>query len=219
MEKKKWQLAIYDFNGTLINDGVLAYRCVEHIFKTLRPDIAPPTFEEYKNEITSNFTKFYYDHGILESVSGEDMNRIRVPFYETHSNEIRLNDGAKALLEFCVKNQMRNAMVSASPENVRKMLKQFKILHLFEDIAVGVTSKTEALTATLDFFGTKAEDAFYLDDTFSGLSSAKKLGMGTVGFTEGYNSEARIRAAKPDFVVNSLAHVIKILENQRRGVN
>lgn len=211
--KPRWQLAIYDFNGTLINDGVLAHKCVEHIFKTLRPDISPPTYEEYKNEITSNFTQFYYDHGIPETVSGDEMNAIRTPYYEAHQTELCLNEGASKLLMQCWLFGIPNAIVSASPEDVPAMLRKFDVLYLFDKIRLKAWPKDEALIETLDYFGVKAEDTFYLDDTFDGISSARNLGMGTVGFTRGYNSRARILAAKPDFIVDSLYEVIDILKN------
>ena len=148
-------------------------------------------------------------------MSGDALNALRTPYYGAHGSEIQLNDGAFELLQFCSHAGMQNAMVSASPEDVVSMLKQFEVLQFFEKITLCGRKKDEALVETLDHFGVKAEDAFYIDDTFSGLSSALNIGMGAIGFTDGYNSETRIRAAKPDFMVHSLHDVIPILVGQQ----
>ncbi len=210
--RMRWQLAVYDFNGTLINDALICYDSVKHIFRTLVPHVPPPTFEEYKNEITADFPEFYYAHGVPTHISGNEMNAVRAPYYRARVGEIRLHDGARELLQFCRTAGIPNAIVSASPENVGEMLLQFGVFHLFGAIRAGTRHKEDTLIETLEEFGIKAEDAFYLDDTLSGLTAAKDLGMGTIGFTGGFNSEERISAAKPDFIVSSLHNVIAILQ-------
>jgi HAD superfamily hydrolase (TIGR01509 family) len=209
------RLAIYDWNGTLFNDLPVAYSAMEYIFHTLVPRLRPPTLEEYRNGITSNFTDFYYRYGIPKTVSGDELNRLRTSHYVKLAANAALNDGAEELLRKCRSIGLKNAMVSASPEDVEKALARFGILHLFDKIRLKAWPKGAALVETVGYFGVAAEEAFYIDDTYDGLRAAKNLGIVAIGFTGGYCSRERILAAQPDYVVDSLREVITILNSIR----
>ncbi|MEK9180126.1 MAG: HAD family hydrolase [Patescibacteria group bacterium] len=209
----RFRLAIFDWNGTLLNDLPAAYGAVVHIFQTVSPNLEPPTLEEYCNEITSKFMDFYYAHGIPTSVSGDDLNNIRKPYYEEHSRTAKLNDGAREFLARCQELGLKNAMVSASPEDVEKTLAEFGVANLFDKIRLKAWPKDAALRETVEYFGIRPEEAFYVDDTFDGITSAKNLGLWTIGFTGGYNTRERILAARPNYAVDSLRHAIAILNS------
>src|SRR3989344_2766225 len=94
--------------------------------------------------------------------------------------------GARELLSLARIRGLKNAMVSASPEDVENALSQFGLLYLFDKIRLKAWPKNTALIETLQFFNVDPEEAFYLVDSFDGLSIAKGLGIKTIGFTGGY---------------------------------
>ncbi len=194
----KFELAIFDWNGTLLNDLPIAYQSVIKIFNEF--SLPAPSLEEYKNEITADFMKFYHYHGIPAYVTPELLNSIRVKYFEAHWTEPGLHPGAKDLIEFCKYLGLQTAIVSAEIADVLdKRLSGFGIFPFIDRITGSAYDKPKALTETLDFFGIQSEKAFYLDDTFDGLMAAKSVGITAIGFCNGYNSYERIMRAKPDF--------------------
>src|SRR3989344_8317068 len=66
----KIEAVIFDWNGTLHDDlEWLAYRSVVKIFETY--NLSPPTLDEYRQEITADFMKFYYKQGFAHNFSGQ----------------------------------------------------------------------------------------------------------------------------------------------------
>ncbi len=209
-----WKLAVFDNDGTLVDTLTVAFNAVLTIFGTFAPDTEPPTLDDYRKEIIADFKYFYYKHGIPETVSPDQMDAVRVSYFQAHKNEIVPFPGMCELLMLCNASGMQIAIVSASPENLEKDFAKYGVNHLINRIRSTARDKEEALVETLDFFGVKAENAFYCDDTFDGLMAAKNLGLGMIGVTHGYNSREKILLAQPDknFVADSLYDVTKIIE-------
>ena len=207
------RLALFDWNGTSLNDLDLVYGSVRAIFAHYH--VSPPPLEAYQAKITSNFVKFYHDHGIPESVSGDDMNSIRRQHFIKNKNTARLNPGLVEIIETLRKNGLRTGIVSAEIAGyLQERLSEFSITHLFDRVRDGAYNKTEAFVETLDFFGVKAEESFYVDDTFDGITAAKNLGIKAIGFahSRSYNSQERIAAAKPDRVITTLFEIPALVE-------
>jgi len=200
----RYKLAVFGWNGTIPNDVRVAYGAAIQIFKTFAPHLPMPTFQEYRNDGSLDF---YHSHGIPKTVTLDDMYATWTPYYNAHLNEIELHDSARELLILCKFKAMKNALVSAAPEIAESHLAHFGIGYLFDMITFNARAKDEALVQTLDHFGVRAEDAFYLNDTAEGLLDAKKLGMDTIGFTGGFNNRRRILSAGPTYIVDSLKEI------------
>ena len=202
----RYKLAVYDWNGTIMNDFLAGYANVVVTFKTFAKHLPIPTAEEYRNE---DSPAFYYNHGIPRSITLDDMERIWAPQYNRRfwRGEINPHDGAVELLTFCKANDVPNAIVSSAPGDALNHLVNLEMGRFFEKVIFSAHPKGDALVETLDFFGVKAEDAFYLDDTRDGLAQAKHLGMATIGFTGGFNNKERLLLAEPTFIVDSLREV------------
>lgn len=197
-KRMKLKLAIFDWNGTLLNDLPIVYGSVKEIFS--RHNLPAPTLEQYRDEITVKFMDFYYNHGFPRDTKPEALNAIRKEYLQEHWREAELHDGAEDLLELSKSLGMHVAIVSGEmTELLEKRLQELNLHHLIDHVAGQAYNKEEVLISTLDRFGTKAENAFYLDDTYDGLMAAKHAGLITIGFQSGYNSKERLLLAEPDF--------------------
>lgn len=192
-------LVIVDWNGTSYNDlKNTVYPSIRHIFRSFGKK--PPSLEIYRREITADFMNFYWDHGIPKDITGVHLNELRKRFFETRWHAGKLRKGFTKLLELCKDQKILTAMVSAEAGKIlERRLHDFQIKHFFEEVIGDAKDKKRALLAVLDRCGIASEEAAYVDDTFDGITSAKELGIQTIGFTAGYNSKRRIFAAKPDF--------------------
>ncbi|MDI6734208.1 MAG: HAD-IA family hydrolase [Patescibacteria group bacterium] len=214
----KWNLIIFDWNGTALNDLPLVYGSVCSIFKTY--GVKPPTLKTYREEITADFMKFYRHYGIPKTASHNDLNKLRARYFEKNWNKAKLRPGVKLFLEQLDKiPDFQTAIVSAEiTEVLSQRLCGFNIIvSLLDKIIGNAWDKEKALLDTIDTLGVKTENAVYVDDTFDGLTAAKNLGIHTIGFTAGYNTKKRILAAKPDFPnskfpnINNFRQIAKII--------
>jgi phosphoglycolate phosphatase-like HAD superfamily hydrolase len=106
----------------------------------------------------------------------------------------------KELLEWCRSRGIHTAIVSGEIAEVLAARCESLSLHsLINHIQGGVSKKEVALKKTLRHFNLLPQHAVYVDDTYDGLSSALRVGTLTVGFTNGYGSFEKIRAANPHF--------------------
>lgn len=207
----RWKLAILDWNGTCLNDLPVVYKSVVAIFRHY--GLEPPTLEQYRREITADYMKFYHKHGIPARVTGSDLKKIRVRVFREYWAKVKLRRDVFPLIRGLRRIKIKTTIVSAEyPSVLAERLAQFKIVSLLDCARAGAWPKDKALREMISRFNLKPDAAFYVDDTFDGIKSAKSVGLTTFGFTKGYNSRRRIQAAKPDFVVNSLKEVLMIIE-------
>ena len=210
------ELAIFDWNGTLLDDLTVVYESVVEIFRTYV--IPAPTLEQYRNEIQSDFMKFYFDHGFPKETRRDDLNAIRKRYLQEHGHRARLRPNVKELLELCRKLRIHTAIVSGEKEDVLlERLDQFQLLPLLNEVRGNSWEKERVLEEVVNRFRIPAQRAFYLDDSVDGLQAAKNLGIVTIGFTSGYYPKERILSVKPNFPnrqfpeVDSLEEVMRIV--------
>lgn len=211
---RRWKLAVFDWNGTLLNDLPIVYDSVIEIFK--RYGLPAPTLEEYRSEIKADFMKFYHAHGMPAEVTGDDLNKIRKEYLTAHRSESTLQNSTLTMLFSCKNAGLSRAIVSAQvPELLSQELVRFGIANVFDNVRGGAwPKKEEALLEVMKKFDVRPYEAFYVDDTFDGIASAKNVGMATFGYTGGYNPRPRILEANPNWVIDDLSEIVPILRKE-----
>lgn len=213
-------LAICDWNGTILDDLGLVYASIEIIFK--KYNIPVPSLAAYQNEITVDFMKFYYTHGIPSSVTSADTNAIRQSYFEKRWDEACLQRNAIEFFVLLEQLHLFTGIVSAEIDVIlKKRLEQFEIAPYFDKVIGGVENKEKALRDMLNEFNFLPEEAVYVDDTYDGLKAAKNVGILPIGVTHGYHACERIRVAQPDerYVGNSFHDIQRIIEREVRNRN
>ncbi|MDO8536883.1 MAG: HAD hydrolase-like protein [bacterium] len=217
MRECRWRLGMFDWDGTLWNSIDLAYRRPLDVCRQC--GIKPLPFEVWRDVPTSDFIKVGSIKGLPKGATPEKIWKMGKKYFNARWKTVPFYPGAGKLIRLCMKLAISRAIVSGQDQGIIvKALRKsdFNNSGWINNIRGEVRDKENVLVETLDYWGEKAEDAFYLDDTHEGLVAARRLGITAIGITHGLNSERLIRKARPDFVVNSLYDVIKILENGRR---
>lgn len=210
----RFKLRIFDWNATLLDDLKLNYFCLERIFETFAPNVTPPTREAHRHEMNhSNILEFFYRNGIPRSVTRQDMGKVRHEHYDQNIVQAKLYGGAEDLLRFCKKAEGSNAIVSGSTDDVPHHLNVLGVSDFFAKTLFSVTEKSKAIARLLEEFGVAPQDAFYLDDTYMGISEAKEVGLTTIGITHGCDSREKLEAADPTRIVDSLGELLTLLKN------
>jgi len=211
-----WEIAICDWNGTLLNDLPLVYGSVRNIFKNFK--LNPPSLETYRSEIGTDFLKFYRKYGIPVDTEPELLNSIRKKFFEDNGKNTDLSDGAQTLLDSFRRLDLKIGIVSGEATNyLDGRLKQFGIREYFDFVYDGVKNKEQKFQEITNIYEIPPEKMFYIDDSFDGISGAKKIGLETFGFIhEGsYNTAEMIQTAEPNYIISSLREVIPIISKNK----
>ena len=209
----RFELAIFDWNGTLFNDLSMLYKAIVAIFKHYR--CKPPTLEECRDGLSHNWIEFYRKCGLPKSVTPEELREFRRNFVNNNWKGIGLFRDAKSAIVGCLKMKMKLAIVSAEQADfLLSRLSHHQLLSSFSEVLSQSYDKKSAFLKVLKKLSIPAEKAFYVDDTADGILEAKEAGLATFGMTRGYNSPERIRAAKPTYVIDTLDEMVKILESE-----
>jgi phosphoglycolate phosphatase-like HAD superfamily hydrolase len=207
------KLLISDWDGTLLNSLPVYYGAVVKIFQDF--GVEPPTLNDYRDNITPDFMQFYWNRGIPHHATGMDLNLIRSAYFEENWNSVALHPGAKELFLYARGIGFEIFLATAETYEIgNRRLREFGVRDLIRGWARGGNARYHDIADILAFYGgEQPEKVWYIDDTASGLEAAKSNDptMHTIGFTQGFNSPAMIRAAKPDHISDSLFEIPHIL--------
>lgn len=207
---------VFDFNGTLFDDLRVAYGSVQEIFRTY--GVPCPTIDQYRQEISADYMKFYYDYGIPVTKIDDDVNAIRNRYYQNNGGSAQVRQDVKKTLVGLSSLDIRLAIVSAesSVNLYRQLIRAGDIQRFFDFIkpdAWGAKGKEQALLQAAEIFGINPHEMIYVDDSVDGLNSAKNLGVIPVAFANptGYHSEQRLKIVS-ELRIQEIGEIINMIE-------
>lgn len=199
---------LFDLDGTLTDTDALHFEAYRRLLAPLGKTI---TYDDYRHRIMGAANE-----AIMSWLfSGESQTR-RLALAEEKESLFRAQlttivptPGLPALLAWAAQCGIRTAVVTNAPRaNAEAMLGGLGLLHRFEILVIGdelARGKPDPLPyqTALDRLGRKAEHALAFEDSRSGVQSASRAGIPTIGMTTGLDV-ATLRAAGaiaaiPDF--------------------
>lgn len=203
------QAILLDWNGTLLDDLGLVYKSIVEIFRTYR--VCPPTLKKYRDEISNDFMRFYWNHGIPRNARAEDLNRIRGRVLRRGQTSRHLQKNAKRILHILERDGILCGLVSAEvPVLLRWSLRDFGVADSFALTMGGAYHKRAAISRAIRQLGVSPGRTIYVGDTADDVFSAKGAECIAVGYTRGYNSRSRLEKAKPDFLIDDLLQIQEV---------
>lgn len=208
------RVIIFDFNGTMVNDFSISYLSVIKIFKNFK--LIPPTEEEFRNGISTDFMKFYHSRGIPKEITAEDLNIHRKNIFRKNIDQLELRDGLISILDICDEFNIQKVIISAEDgELLSEMLKKFGMKNRFDYIAPDVKDKLPHILKVLKKTGVAPKQVVLIDDSKDGLLAGNRAKVWTVGFPHGYNPREMVESASPSFIIENLIDVLKLFPSGR----
>ncbi len=209
----KIEVAIFDWNGTLINDFPVHYATVTEILKNF--GIRPLGVSDLKSYYCFPYMKFYRRIGITKKMATRDkLDKLYVGFYEeyTKHNLVKLFSRVKKTLIWFREKGIKSAIVSAYPQDaLERILRTKKLDSLLNYIIGDAYYKDIVLQQFVEKRNINPKSAFYLDDRAEGVLAAKKAGLIAGGFLRGWHTKEKILEASPDFTIKNLWELTKII--------
>ena len=213
-------IVVFDFNGTLFDDLHVAYGSAQETFRAY--GLPCPTLAQYREEISADYMKFYYDHGIPRTTTDNDVNAIRNKFYETNGRNAKIRSDVWVTLCHLAYFKIFTVIVSAETETnlFRQLIKENNLQRSFDLIKAeswGHRGKEEALLRVAEVFGEEPQRILYVDDTVDGLTSAKNVGVVPIAFTNstGYHSKHRL-VQVTEFNIENIGEIVNVVKVGRK---
>lgn len=217
------KLVAFDWNGTIFADTFAIYESDNEVIKLL--NLKPVSFKTFQENFDVPVEKYYLALG----VSKEELNqkafeaqKIFHSNYEARAARVRTRAGAKELLNWLSENNIDSVIFSNHIiEAIKKQLKRLEIENFFSEIlanshletAFKTRSKKEKLKNYIDEKNILPGETLIIGDTIEEIEIGRELGTITVAITHGNCSISRLKAKKPDYLINNLKDVVGIIKN------
>jgi len=129
----------------------------------------------------------------------------------------RLLPHAKEVLKFYHGKKKISLATTKNAEVTRIILKELGVLQYF-DLIMGFYEVSnqkpnpEIINKTLNKLKIKPENAVMVGDTTLDIEAGKNAGVYTIGITTGTHSREELESAKPDYIVDNLNQIKRIIE-------
>src|SRR3989338_1190806 len=215
------KLVAFDWNGTLFADTIACWQADRLMLQKL--GIKPISLKTFKDKFAVPVVNFYSKLGLerKQLLEGAKINEhIFHEFYERRAAKVRTRQNAKMILAWLAKNKIESIIFSNHTlHGITKQLERLNISQYFSsvlantqlDTAFKEKTKEEKLKFYIQSRGLKFNEALVVGDTEEEVDIGKNLGAITIAITGGYCSTARLKAAKPDYLISDLGNLINII--------
>ncbi|MDD3296321.1 MAG: beta-phosphoglucomutase family hydrolase [Candidatus Omnitrophica bacterium] len=201
--------AIFDLDGVIVNTVPLHFKAWQKMFREYGKDI---NFEDYKNKV-DGIPRIDGARAILTQLSPPELEKAaslkQDYFLELlNSQGVEVYQSTLDLIILLKEESVKIAAISSS-KNCLSILRQVKIIDLFEAIITGkdgIKGKPapDIFLAAAERLGLRNEGCVVFEDAVLGVEAAKKASMKCVGIDR-YDSPQRL--SKADIVVSDLSEI------------
>ncbi|CAB4243666.1 Phosphoglycolate phosphatase [Methylacidimicrobium sp. AP8] len=203
---------LLDWSGTLVDDLRFAHRAANQVLALYRKPTM--TLEEFRERFFLPLRDFY--RTILPEVPLETLDRFYHAAFRFFRPRIPLLPHAVDFLEFCRAKGLRMILLSTiQKDHFLDQARRHGILGYFSQIHTEVTDKRVALSRLREEMGLAPQEAIFLGDMVHDIEAAHAAGILSGALLTGYDTRAKLEAARPSFLFADLAEARSFLEERR----
>ena len=214
---KKYNLCLFDLDGTLTDSQVGITKAVDHALRffgiqtedldELKKFIGPPLRDSFRGYC--NFT---------EAEIEEAINKFREYFSETGIYENRLYDGAIEVLSRLKTEGVQMVIATAKLTAYAERIAEYFRMNQYFDLIVGSeldgsrSRKGDVINYVLSTIDpTRRKSAVMIGDSKHDMLGGQETGIDTIGVTWGYGSRSELEEAKAMRIVDSFSELCNVL--------
>ena len=202
-------MVIFDFDGTIADTYTVVFNHIDRLseFKVDGFDI--------------NKVDHYKEIGLRELIKELKLTKFKIftislkfrKLFGEYVTEIKPVDGIGPALEVLQQNGFKMGILSSnSKSNIDTILKLNSLSNYFTfvDSEFALFSKANKLEKLISKHKLDKNDVFYVGDEVRDVEAAKESGVKSIAVTWGYNKIEALKAANPDYIVNSTKELTDI---------
>jgi HAD superfamily hydrolase (TIGR01549 family) len=213
-KNKTLQGVLFDWDGTLINSHAADSSAYLAMFREMG---IPWGLEELAQHYSPNWYRVYRA-AKLPRARWDDADRAWRAQYAKHSP--RLIAGARQVLERLGQVHHLGLVTSGDRDRVTLQLRKFRLTRMFRArVCSGDTAQKKPhpgpLRLALRQLSLEPSACVYVGDSPEDLEMAKKAGVRAIAVLGPFPTEKRLRAARPDFLLESIRELPEALKSLR----
>lgn len=219
----RYKLAIFDWNGTLIDDTFANHAGANAELRALGvPEIS---LERYRETMDFPLIHFFNRNGIDTDTYLKSTELLKTTFMDIYGpaqEKAPLRRGAMEVLDDLLDKNVTLIILSNHIQyHLEQQMAERHVHAKFKHICGNPEFKVEQMTSLtklgrlqklMDENGYKPEDAFIIGDSLEEPEIAKHMGMSCVSVTWGCFAKGRLLKVNPNNVIDELAELPKILQ-------
>ncbi|HXY00496.1 MAG TPA: HAD family hydrolase [Candidatus Limnocylindrales bacterium] len=202
---------LFDWDGTLIDSYHADSQAYLAMFRELGLNWG---MKELETHYSPDWYTVYRAAGI-PSDRWDDADRLWRAYYAKHPSH--LMSGARQILQRLARRHRLGLVTSGDRERVTRQLRKFALTRLFRARVCGGDTQEKKpdpapLRLALQQMKLPAEHCVYVGDTPEDVQMARAVGMPAIAVLGPFPTEKRLRAARPEFLLESLQELPRLLD-------
>tara|TARA_Y100000310_G_scaffold342738_1_gene447167 strand:+ start:588 stop:1196 length:609 start_codon:yes stop_codon:yes gene_type:complete len=197
---------IFDWSGTLSDDLLSCHRICMSVFENC--GVNSISLDEFKDEFILPYMEFYWKY--IPDLKKEVQDRI---FSENIDNcSPDLYPEVKETLQF-LKNKNVNMIIlsSTNQSHIDQEMIKHNLGHFFSEVKASVYDKIKVIPELMIKHNFKPEETVFVGDMVHDILTGKAAGIKTLALTWGYHKRAKLFSANPDYIINNIEELKKII--------
>jgi len=200
---------IFDWSGTLVDDLPAVLKASN--FVLTQSGKAAMTLDEFRAEFQLPFTKFYNRHA--PDVPIEKLEEWFHAEYRLSQDAVTELPHARDFLEFCRASQFRTFLLSSvHGDHFKAQCRSNGFDGYLDKPYTDVWDKRKKIHDILRENNLQPDETLFIGDMEHDIATAKHGGVHSCAVLTGYNTLEQLRAAQPDLIVEHLAELRTVLE-------
>lgn len=218
----------FDWNGTLLSDTKTCLSAENKALVELGAKAI--TMLKFRQSFDIPIIKYWKTIGLTEGFLDEKLFLLEEAYhkyYENSINHARTRAGAREALKWLLRFNIKAVIYSNhNVPNIHKHLVRLKIEKYIDSTLarpsasdhtqIHARAKEKYLQKYVNQYRFKPSEVISVGDTEEEIEIGKSFGFYTVAISGGYNTTARLKKHKPDFLVHSLKELIPIVKKINR---
>lgn len=202
---------LFDWDGTIVNSYGADSRAYLTMFESLGIEWG---LEDLARHYSPNWYRVYHA-ARLPRAKWKEADRVWTRAYKRENPQ--LMPGAKQVIRALHQDFVLGIVTSGNRPRVRKQLRQFNLANYFStciccEDAPQRKPHPAPLKLALKELGFDPEKCVYVGDTAEDIEMSRRAGVRPIGILGPFPTADRVRAAKPDVILNSIKDLPKYLE-------
>lgn len=203
---------IFDWAGVINDCKHIFYLTMVEMFK--KHDLTPITMEELQSVWVQPYMLFYNKY--FPNISREEEAKMYRELYGqvTEKHPPKPYPGIVDLIKKAKEQDKKMIIISSDhPQFLLPEIEKFGLQGIFQEINGDIHDKAEDLPQTIKRNGFHPQETIFFGDSIHEVKAGKSVSVFTGAVTWGVSSRKKLAEAEPDYLVDTLADMQKIIFN------